>query len=91
MVITSCLLHLDLYDVESLKGRRRVINRVKDTLKQYNLSVIDISGDYAKEADIAFVFLSHHTLDASKYREKLELLLENLIPEYSVELEYEEL
>jgi len=31
---------------------------MKEKLKAFNLSVLDVSGEYAKEADIAFVFLS---------------------------------
>jgi len=91
MVISSCTLHLDLYDVVSLKGRRSVLNRLKEKLRTYNLSFLDMSGEYAKEADIAFVFLSSDRLGAARYREKIESALVSLFPEYTIEIEYEEL
>lgn len=91
MVICSCTLHLDLYDVSSLKGRRSVLNKLKEKLKTFNVSVMDISGEYAREADIAFVFLSPDRLEAARYREKIENSLVSLFPEYAIEIEYEDL
>jgi hypothetical protein len=91
MVICNCSVHLDLYDVVSLKGRRSVLNRFKEKLKTFNVSVMDISGEYAREADIAFVFLSPDRLEAARYREKIENALVSLFPEYTIEIEYEEL
>ncbi|WP_373030437.1 DUF503 family protein, partial [Sulfurovum sp.] len=77
--------------VQSLKGRRSVTNSMKEKLKSFNVSVIDISGEYAKEADIAFVFLSQNSLKAAQYREKIEKMLERNFSEYHFELEYEEI
>ena len=45
----------------------------------------------AKEADIAFVFLSPHSLGAAQYREKIEKMLERNFSEYHFDLEYEEI
>jgi len=91
MIICSCILHLDLPYVETLKGRRSVTNSIKEKLKAFNLSVIDISGEYAKEADIAFVFLSPNSLKAAQYREKIGQMLEKNFSEYHFELEFEEI
>ena len=91
MVICSCIIHLELPYVESLKGRRSVTNSIKEKLKAFNLSVLDVSGEYAKEADIAFTFLSPNSLKAVQYREKIEKMLENNFSEYYFELEYEEI
>ncbi len=91
MVICNCTIHLDLYDVSSLKGRRSVLNKVKEKLKTFNVSVMDISGEYAREADIAFVFLSPSSLESARYREKIENALMRLFPEYAIEIEYEDL
>jgi uncharacterized protein YlxP (DUF503 family) len=74
-----------------LKGRRSVTNSIKEKLKAFNLSVLDVSGEYAKEADIAFTFLSPNSLKAVQYREKIEKMLENNFSEYYFELEYEEI
>jgi len=89
MIICNCILHLELPHVQSLKGRRRVTNSMKEKLKAFNLSVLDVSGEYAKEADIAFVFLSPNSLGAAQYREKIEKMLERNFSEYHFELDYE--
>ena len=91
MIISNCILHIDLPYVHSLKGRRSIVNSIKEKLKAFNLSVLDVSGEYVKEADIAFVFLSQNALGAAQYREKIEKLLERNFSEYHFELEYEEI
>ncbi|AKF24711.1 hypothetical protein YH65_04410 [Sulfurovum lithotrophicum] len=91
MIISNCILHIELPYVHSLKGRRSVVNSIKEKLKVFNLSVLDVSGEYAKEADVAFVFLSQNTLGAVQYREKIEKMLERNFSEYHFDLEYEEI
>ncbi len=91
MVLCNCLLHLELPEIHSLKGRRAVTNAIKAKLKAFNLSILDVSGEYAKEADIAFVFLSPHAKYAAQYRHKIEAMLERSFSEYILTLEYEEL
>ena len=90
-MICLCALHFDLPQARSLKGRRSITNSVKEKLKAFNVSVMDVSGEYAKEADIAFVFLSPDARSAAQYREKIEKMLERNFSEYLWELEYEEL
>ncbi len=91
MIICNCILHLELPYVQSLKGRRSVTNSMKEKLKAFNLSVLDVSGEYAKEADIAFAFLSQNSLGSAQYREKIEKMLERNFSEYHFDLEYEEI
>jgi len=91
MIICSCILHVELPHVQSLKGRRSVTNSIKEKLKAFNLSVLDLSGEYVREADIAFVFLSQNSLQSVQYREKIEKMLERNFSEYHFELEYEEI
>jgi len=91
MIICSCILHLDLLGVHSLKGRRSVVNKLKDKLKAFNVSVLDISSEYPKEAEVAIVFLSPNGLLAAQYREKIEVFLEKNFPHYNIDLEYEEI
>ena len=91
MIICSCIIHLELPYVTSLKGRRSVVNSVKEKLKAFNVSVIDISAEYAKEADVAFVFVSQNSLKAAQYREAIEQMLERNFSEYHFEVEYEEI
>jgi len=91
MIITNCILHFELPQVHSLKGRRSVVNSAKEKLKRFNLSVLDISGSYAKEADIAFVFLSPTPLESSQYRNKIEMMLERNFAQYHWEIDFEEI
>ncbi len=91
MIISNCILHIDLPYVHSLKGRRSVITSMKEKLKVFNLSILDVSGEYVKEADIAFVFLSQSTLGAAQYRDKIGKMLERNFSEYHFDLEYEEI
>jgi len=91
MIICHCTLHLELPDAHSLKGRRSITNSVKERLKAFNVSVMDLSGEYPKEADIAFVFLSPDARSAAQYREKIEQTLERNFSEFSYDLEYEEI
>ena len=51
----------------------------KDKLKTFNCSVMDVSGEYAKEADVAFVFLSPSRLESARYREKIESALKEQV------------
>lgn len=82
---------MELPEVHSLKGRRSVLNSLKEKLKKFNVSLLDISGEYAKEADVAFVFLSHDARGAAQYREQIEAMLERNFSEYMYEMEYEEI
>lgn len=90
MILSNCHLHLELPQVHSLKGRRAVLNSLKEKLKKFNVSLLDISGEYAKEADVSFVFLSHDARSAAQYREQIESMIERNFSEYVYELEYEE-
>jgi len=64
---------------------------MKEKLKAFNLSALDVSGEYTKEADIAFIFLSPNPLGAAQYRKKIEKMLERNFSEYHYDLEYEEI
>lgn len=91
MLICHCTLHFELPDAHSLKGRRSIVNGVKEKLKAFNLSVMDVSGAYPKEADIALVFLTPDARTAAQYREKIAAMLERCFGEFHYELDYEEL
>lgn len=91
MILCHCTLHLELPHVHSLKGRRSITNSIKERLKTFNLSVMDISGEYPKEADIAFVFLTPDARSAAQYRDRIEKMLERNFSEFHYELEYEEI
>jgi uncharacterized protein YlxP (DUF503 family) len=91
MVITFCQIHLYLPYIESLKGRRKVINSLKEKLKKLNISVADVSLEYAKEADLAIVFITATKALAQKYKDTIERLLERDFCEHEIELICEEL
>jgi len=90
MLICHCDLHFELPHVHSLKGRRSIINGVKERLKAFNVSVMDVSGEYPKEADVAFVFLTSDSRSAAQYREKIEGMLERHFGEFVYEFTYDE-
>ena len=89
MLISHCILHIELPQAHSLKGRRTVVNSVKERLKRLNLSVMDVSGEYPKEADIALVYLSPDARSAAQYREKIEAMLTRYFGEYLFEFDCE--
>lgn len=91
MIICHCHIHIELPDIHSLKGRRAVLNSLKEKLKRFNVSQLDVSGEYAKEADIAFVFLTHDAKKAAQYREQIDAMLERNFSEFFYEMEYEEI
>ena len=90
MIVCTMYLHLDLPDVHSLKGRRSILNSLKERLKTFNVSVLDISSEYPKEATIALAFLSPDTVSAEQYRRKIETMIESRFPEHPCEIDFEE-
>ena len=91
MILAQGFLRLELPEARSLKGRRQVVNSLKDRLKAFNLSVLDISGSYPKEAEIALAWLAHDPRQSARIRQSIERLLEHRFSEYLWELEVEEL
>jgi len=91
MTVVHAVIHLEFDDIHSLKERRNIVNSLKSKLKRLNVSVLDISRDYVREADIAFVYLSHDGRGAAQYREKIERLLDRELCIYRYEVDYEEL
>lgn len=89
MTLCTLYLHFDLPDVHSLKGRRAILNALKERLKSFNLSLLDISGDYPKEAELALAFLSPDAASAAHYKEAILKMLESRFPhlEYDVDEE----
>jgi len=91
MIVCTMILHFELNDVHSLKGRRSILNSLKERLKGFNVSVLDLSSDYPKEASLAVAFLSPDSVLAAQYRQKIETLLETRFPEYPCDIDYEEI
>ncbi len=89
MVIGNVLIRIDLPYVHSLKGRRAVLNRIKDLLKRVNVSVLDLSTEYAKEAELAIVYAAANEKLCAQVFQAIESMLEQRFPELQYEAEME--
>lgn len=89
MVIANVLIRLDLPYVQSLKGRRSVLNRIKDALKKLNVSVLDLSSEYVKEGELAVVYAAANEKLCAQVFQTIETILEQKFPELQCELELE--
>lgn len=81
MVIVNLIADFDLPFVFSLKERRKIVNSIKDRLKKFNVSVLDISDEYPKEASIAIVFAAHNEKIAGEIKRNIEEFLFKNFPE----------
>lgn len=89
MLLINMQIIIDLPYIESLKGRRKIIHSIKDRLSRYNLSILDISSEYAKEAELAIAFLSLNQKELSKKIKSIENSLDKFIGEIEYEINYE--
>ncbi|HIQ51341.1 MAG TPA: DUF503 domain-containing protein [Nautiliaceae bacterium] len=89
MVIVNLTIDFALPFVFSLKERRKVINSIKDKLKKFNISILDISGEYPKEASMAIAFLAHNEKQAGKIKKSIEDFLFRNFPEIEFIFDYE--
>lgn len=90
MIVCTMYLQFELTDVHSLKGRRSILNALKEQLKKFNVSVLDISSEYPKVASLAIAYLSPDAVLAAQYRHNIETMIEKKFPEWPCEIEYEE-
>jgi len=91
MIIGNVLIHIDLPYVASLKGRRSVLNGIKDNLKKLNVSVLDVSSEYVKEADLAVVYAAANEMLCYQVFQTIESLLDKRYPELQYDAELERL
>jgi uncharacterized protein YlxP (DUF503 family) len=89
MKILNGYIDIRLPHVSSLKGRRALLNAIKERLKKFNLSQLDLSGEYPKEATIAIIFLAPDEMHAIRQIEKIESMLESSYPEAEFSISYE--
>ncbi len=89
MVIGNVYIRIDLPQVHSLKGRRSVLNRIKDALKKMNVSVLDISSEYPKEAELAIVYAAANEKLCAQVLQMIESLLEQRFAELECEIDFE--
>ena len=81
MVIVNLIADFELPFVFSLKERRKILNSIKSKLKKFNVSVLDISGEYPKEASVAIVFVAHNEQQAGEIKREIEDFLYRNFPE----------
>jgi len=81
VVIVNLIADFELPFVFSLKERRKILNSIKDKLKKFNVSILDISGEYPKEASVAIVYAAHNEKQAGEIRKKIENFLFKNFPE----------
>ncbi|GAB6074602.1 DUF503 family protein [Nautilia lithotrophica] len=81
MVIVNLITDFELPFVFSLKERRKILNSIKEKLKKFNVSVLDISGEYPKEASVAIVFAAHNQKQAAEIKRNIEEFLFRNFPE----------
>jgi hypothetical protein len=89
MTVAHAILHFDLPYVQGKKGRRAVLNSIKDRLKKRNLSLLDVSGEYPKEGILAIAFLSLSEEEARKKLTEIEELIYKTNAELAFDMEYE--
>ena len=81
MLIVNLIVDFELPFVFSLKERRKIINSIKGKLKKFNVSILDISDEYPKNASIAIVFAAHNEQQAAEIQRKIENFLYKNFPE----------
>ena len=89
MLLINMQILLDMPYVQSLKGRRKIIHSLKDRLKSHNLSILDLSSEYAKEGELAVAFLSLNQKEVAKKIDTIETILDKFISEIEYEINYE--
>jgi uncharacterized protein YlxP (DUF503 family) len=84
VLIAHLFITLDLPYIHSLKGRRKIVSSLKERLKKKNLSILDVSSEYVKEANLEICFLSSSKAIAHK---KI-IAIEEIIERYYSDIEY---
>ncbi len=89
MLVVRTLLHLALPYVHSLKGRRAILNSIKERFKRFNMAVADLSGEYPKEALIALLFFAADRDEMERKISHIEEILARFGGEIEYDIEYE--
>ena len=89
MLIVYAIITINLPFASSLKGRRKIINSIKDRLKHQNIAVADLSSEYPKEAALALLFFAKSQNDANNKIAKIDNLLASFFSDIEYDIEYE--
>ena len=82
MAVALMTIDFSLPGVAGLKGRRKVLNSIKESLRHLNLSVIDDSGEYPAEASIQVALVARTEFMAEERVKEVERHLFSRFPEY---------
>ena len=89
MILIYADLTIDLPHVTSKKGRRAILNSLKERLGRMNASVLDLSGEYPKEARLALAFLALTEADGRDRIMAVERWISNRYPDLCFDLDFE--
>ena len=89
MLLVNMQIIIDLPYASSLKGRRKIVHSIKEKLTKYNISILDLSSEYIKEAELAIAFLALSQKDIAKKIKTIEKILDNFISEIEYTINYE--
>ncbi len=89
MVITSIVVDFEMMDALSLKDRRKVLNSIRDRLKKFNISFLDLSREYPKEVSFAVCYITHNEAMAKEIKQKIEDFLYKCFPQYQFNFDEE--
>ena len=88
MLLVNMQIVIDLPYAQTLKGRRKILNSIKEKLKKNNLSILDLSREYVKEAELVIAFLTLNQKEQAKKIETMEKLLDSYY-EIEYQIDYE--
>ena len=89
MLISIVHITFELPEVYGLKQRRKYLNSIKERLKSFNISVLDISKEYPKEGELALSFLAFSEMDVQKKVQNIDETLKKRYPEITFDLTVE--
>lgn len=86
MLVAVAHITFELSEVCGLKERRKYLSSIKERLKNFNVSILDISKEYPKEGELALSFLAMSEADMKKRIQNIEEILEKRYPEIEFDI-----
>ena len=86
MLVVVTHITFELPEVCGLKERRKYLSSIKERLKNFNVSILDISKEYPKEGELALSFLAMSEADMKKRIQNIEEILEKRYPEIEFDI-----
>jgi uncharacterized protein YlxP (DUF503 family) len=89
MLVAILHIEIELPFVNGLKERRKYLNSIKERLKRYNLSILDISKEHPKEAEFAVSFLAFTQEEANSKVNSIDKIFQTYYPELTIDIDIE--